>query len=72
MTPNVGIIERAFQLARSGEYASVAEIRQKLDQEGYPNIQAHLASRTLITALRKLCSASAPVDLVPREPVGED
>jgi hypothetical protein len=39
MDPNVTALERAFQLARSGQHASVASIRQQLRREGYSDGQ---------------------------------
>jgi hypothetical protein len=33
--PNVSALERAFQMARSGQYATVAKIRMALTKEGY-------------------------------------
>jgi hypothetical protein len=35
MDPSITELERAFQLAKSGECRSVDEIRKKLSQEGY-------------------------------------
>jgi hypothetical protein len=37
--PNVSDLERAFQLARSGRYASLEEIRKRLRSEGYSDKQ---------------------------------
>jgi hypothetical protein len=37
----VGIIERAFELARLS--SSIDEVRQKLRREGYAGVEAHLA-----------------------------
>lgn len=45
------IIERAFQLA--GGSASVDEIRKALRQEGYANVDAHLAGPSIKAELRK-------------------
>ena len=44
------IIERAFQLAP--QYSSVEEIRKALRQEGYSNIDAHLAGASRNQAAR--------------------
>jgi hypothetical protein len=35
MDPKVSALERAFQLARSGEMAAIADIEKQLDREGY-------------------------------------
>lgn len=39
MDPTVTALERAFQLARSGEYASVPDIKKRLSTEGYSAAQ---------------------------------
>ena len=51
-------LERAFALARTGEYASVAEIRIQLHAEGYETNQ--LMGPTLFKQLRSLCDAARP------------
>lgn len=58
MIPAVGTVERAYQLAASGECATVGDIRDRLAREGYTNITTHLGGRTIALALRKLCAAS--------------
>jgi hypothetical protein len=45
------IIERAFQLAPG--FSSVEEIRKALRQEGYSNIDAHLAGASIRADLKK-------------------
>ena len=45
------IIERAFQLAPGS--ASVDEIRKALRQEGYSNVDAHLAGASIKADLKK-------------------
>ena len=52
------MLERAFTLARSGEYAGVAEIRAQLKTEGYALHQ--LEGPSLMRQLRDLCIASRP------------
>ena len=39
MDPNFSSLERAFQLARSGLYRTVTEIRTRLNDEGYQSAQ---------------------------------
>jgi hypothetical protein len=48
---NPHIIERAFQLAPT--YSSVDEIRKVLRQEGYSNVDAHLAGASIRADLKK-------------------
>ena len=45
------IIERAFQLAPG--VSSVEEIRKALRQEGYANVDAHLAGASIRADLKK-------------------
>jgi hypothetical protein len=35
MDPKVSALERAFQLARSGQAATIADIKKRLKREGY-------------------------------------
>ena len=50
------IIERAFELARSGACRSVDDIKKKLRAEGFENPEGHL-QRSLATQLRTLLKA---------------
>lgn len=56
MTIDPTPLERAFALARTGEYAEVEEIRARLKAEGYEVSQ--LVGRTLLKQLRLLCDAA--------------
>ena len=49
-------IERAFQLAR--ESSNLDDIRRTLRQEGYSNVDAHLAGASIKADLKKQFSAS--------------
>ena len=49
-------IERAFELAKSGRYVSVEEIKKVLAAEGYQEHQ--LVGRSLLEQLRELMRAS--------------
>ena len=53
MEPRTGIVERAFQIARSGSVASVPSLRAMLAEEGYPNTQV-LAARSLNAQLARM------------------
>jgi len=48
-------MERAFELARSGDYANVREIRERLHAEGYTWEEALLYGRELGKTLARLC-----------------
>lgn len=54
--PNM--LERAFVLARSGEYATVADIRRRLRAERFEQVDAHLAAPSLARQLRALCESA--------------
>jgi hypothetical protein len=49
-------LERAFALAKSGDYTGVSQIRAQLKAEGYPTSQ--LEGPTLLAQLRRLCAAA--------------
>jgi phosphohistidine phosphatase SixA len=49
-------LERAFRLAKSGSYASVADIKRRLTAEGYA--VTHVTGRTLSTQLLALIQAA--------------
>jgi hypothetical protein len=49
-------LERAFELARSGKCADVAQIRQQLKVEGYARDQ--LTGPALLRQIRELCIAA--------------
>lgn len=51
-------IERAYQLARSGECATVGAIKDRLKAEGFSDIAGQLYGPTIQRALRELCAAS--------------
>ena len=48
-------LERAFDLARSGECASVNDIRMRLKAERFDQVDAHLAGPAIARQLRLLC-----------------
>ncbi|TAK36592.1 MAG: hypothetical protein EPO30_11410 [Lysobacteraceae bacterium] len=52
-------IERAYQLARSGEAADVASLKKRLKADGCRAVDALLASRTLQGHLAAICAAAA-------------
>ena len=50
-------LERAYELARSGECRTVGDIKTRLQQEGHERVQDRLYGSSLTSALRKLCLA---------------
>jgi hypothetical protein len=55
MIDRLTTLERAFQLANSGECATVDEIRMRLKSEGYSDGQAHTKGPSIRGQLSKLC-----------------
>ena len=50
-------LERAYELARSGECRTVGDIKTRLQQEGHERVQDRLYGGSQTSALRKLCVA---------------
>lgn len=48
-------LERAFELAKSGEYAGVPEIRAQLKKERFEAVEAHLQGPSITRQLKALC-----------------
>jgi hypothetical protein len=48
------IIQRAFSLAASGSFQSVAEIEKALKREGFSQVSDHLSGPSLRNQLKKL------------------
>jgi hypothetical protein len=55
--PNKTTIERAFELARSGECKTINEIRSRLKAEGYN--QNLIEGRTLLLQLRTIMAEAS-------------
>ena len=55
-SPMASAIDRAFELAKSGQYRSVAEIFRHLAPEDRPILEAHLAEPDARRQLILLCS----------------
>jgi hypothetical protein len=51
-------IERAYQLARSGNCRTIDDIRRKLTAERYESVQAHLSGASIKRDLIALCKAA--------------
>jgi hypothetical protein len=51
-------IERAYQLAKSGDCANVDDIKNRLQAEGYASVWQHLSAPSLTRTLRGLCAAA--------------
>ncbi len=62
-------LERAYQLAESGDCRTVSEVRQRLAAEGFERIADQLYGSSVTSALRERCQKNykptvidAPVD----------
>jgi hypothetical protein len=51
------LIERALELARSGQFERTTQLRQVLKREGYDAVEAHL-SGSLAKQIAELCRSS--------------
>jgi len=49
------IAERAYQLARTGEYPKIRDLKVALKKEGYDQIDAHLGGASISRPLRVIC-----------------
>jgi hypothetical protein len=56
--PERTILERAFELAKSGKIGSMDELRAKLHAEGYLESRAQISGPTLQRQLRDLMRAA--------------
>lgn len=54
-------IERAFQLARSGEVADLPSLKLRLKADGYRAVDALLSPRMLSGHLQAICAAASKV-----------
>lgn len=62
MDPNITALERAFQLARSGDYESVEGLKRQLSTEGYSASQVTGATLTKqLAALIREARAQRPL-----------
>jgi len=50
-------VERAFELAGSGDFTDIQMLRVALKKEGFDNVDQHLDSGALKQQLRRLCEA---------------
>ena len=58
MKPNVNTLERAFELACTGEFAKIDQIKTRLRQEGYSSTL--VVGRYLSAQLRQLMRFTDP------------
>ena len=64
-----GVVERAFEIARSGVVADTSELREQLAAEGYAETILSLAGRSISTQLsRMITEARLSGSGLPRAP----
>jgi hypothetical protein len=51
-------VERAYELARSGKFASLNEIKDRLKADGFRAVDVLLSSRSMQGHLRAICAAT--------------
>jgi hypothetical protein len=56
------ILERAFELARTGEYPRVKELEKALSREGYSKGDPHIHSPSVRKQLRFLCLSACGLE----------
>jgi hypothetical protein len=49
------ILERAYELALTGDCANTDAVRRLLKAEGYTNVDMEISGRTLTNALARIC-----------------
>jgi hypothetical protein len=60
-------LERAFELARTGKFHSVEEIRKRLLKEHHDQVDSHLSGPMIRRQLRRACTdarAAAPAQII--------
>lgn len=67
MAMRMGVVERAFQLAASGEFNRPGEISSHLRREGYLNAPDHIHFPFLSRQLRDTCRAAASRGSLPSD-----
>jgi hypothetical protein len=56
------ILERAFELARSGDFIRVKDLEKALSKEGYAKGDPHIHSPSVRKQLRFLCLSSCMLE----------
>ena len=58
MNQQTTILERAYELARSGEFSGIGAVKARLKSEGYGSQMNQLFGLTLTRDLKRLCAES--------------
>jgi hypothetical protein len=54
MNGRPSVIERAFQVAKSGKVSNIGQVRLQLAKEGYSNVAAALTGRSLSQQISRM------------------
>ncbi len=54
MEERPGVVQRAFQIAKSGDVANMSALRKRLTAEGYTNNAQSLAGRSISNQLSRM------------------
>jgi hypothetical protein len=54
------VVERAFQIAKSGSAANVADLCRQLEADGYANAQQMLGNRSLALQVTRMITEANP------------
>lgn len=70
MLPHVSALERAFQLARSGRYGCISEIKRRLTEEGYgaDQVTGPILRQQLSNMMQIARGGSAPKPAAEKKP----
>ncbi len=73
MQERPGIVQRAFEIAKSGKVANTAALRAQLAGEGYANATQFLAGRSLALQLTRMIAEArgVPGTMVDAKPTDE-
>jgi hypothetical protein len=65
MEDRPGVVQRAFQIAKSGDVANMSALHKQLTAEGYTNNAQSLAGRSIVNQLsRMIVSARTNIALL--------
>ena len=64
----ISTVERAYALARSGQYQDFAQLKRRLDAEGCRAVDILLAGRSIRSHLDAICAAAFNIAAAPESP----
>jgi len=70
MEERPGVVQRAFQIAKSGDVANMSALRKQLTAEGYANNAQSLAGRSISNQLSRMIVGARMNVTAPLPPTG--